>query len=181
MSLRRLVIAVFASVLMLPVSCTVVMVPTMRLLMATGERDLRAGETAHLPPSVAMASAAAPDAVEFVPLAQMEARRRETPGLSAWLATPDGIVGENEDRHRWRTLSSSADRREMELIHAAENYTHTFRYAVTPDGAVTPLRSTLFSIGQMFAAIPVGMAVALLLLWLARRARKRMRATPPPL
>jgi hypothetical protein len=81
MSPRRLLIAVFASWLMLPVSCTLVAMPTMRLLSAAAVRDLQAGEKPYLPPMVAMADTAKPGPVELVPLdslAQRRARRRRS-------------------------------------------------------------------------------------------------------
>jgi hypothetical protein len=177
MSPRRLVIAVFASWLMLPVSCTVVTVPVTRLLVASTARDLQAGEKPYLPPVVAMVdSAAAHGDVELVPLADVAARRAQVPTLSAWLPAPQGSIGEDDDRVLWRPVPSTSAAREMEVVQVRETHSHTFRYAVSTDGSVTPLRSTLDDMSQPFMAMALGIVVALLLRWLAVRARRR----PPP-
>lgn len=162
---------------MVPVSCTVVTVPVTRLLIAANVRDLQAGEKPQLQPSVAMVDTAAPGEVVLVPLDKLAARRAQTPTLSAWLPQPDGSSGEGDDRVLWRQVASSAGGREMELVQAAETHTHTFRYAVAKDGAVTPLRSSVYDMSFMFLALGAGMVVAFFLRWLAIRARRR---SPPP-
>ena len=177
MSPGRLLSAVFASLLMLPVSCTLVTVPAMRVMERLGVRDLQAGEKSHLPPLVAVVDGTANAKVELIPLEQLAERRARTPTLTPWLPVPNGSSGEGERRELWRQVASSAAGREMEVVRMSDDYTHTFRYAVSPEGAVRPLRSKVSEVGQMFVALAIGVVVALLLRWLALRARRR----PPPL
>lgn len=179
MSPRRLLIALFASWLLVPVSCTVVMVPVTRLLGASSARDLQAGEKPYLPPYVAMVDSAAPGEVELVPLTEIAARRAKAPTLSAWLPEPNGSLGEGENRVLWRPVPSSGGvAREMEVVKVGDTHTHTFRYAVSKDGAVTPLRSTVSDMSHAFMAMALGLVVALLLRWLAVRARRRLEPAP---
>jgi hypothetical protein len=181
MSPRRLLLAVLASWLVIPVTCTIVAVPTTRLLIESTARDLQAGEKPHLHPVVAMVDRAAPGKVELVPLEQLAARRAQATTLTAWLPEPNGLVDSGKTRVLWRPVPSSGSRaREMEVLQVAETHTHTFRYAVSKDGAVTPLRSTVYDMSHPFLALALGLMVAVALRFWAAIARGRL-AVPPPL
>lgn len=180
MSPGRVLLAILASWLLVPVTCSVVAVPATRLLIASTARDLQAGEKPYKTPLVAMADAAAPGDVELVPLADVAARRAQTPTLTAWLPEPSGASGEGDDRVVWRPVPSSAGAREMEVVEAKETHSHFFRYAVSKEGVVTPLRSTLYDMSHSFLALALGLALALVLRFVAVRARRRL-ARPPPL
>jgi hypothetical protein len=179
MSPRRVLLAILASWLLIPVSCTLVAVPATKLLIESTARDLQAGEKPYLPPIVAVVDSAAPDgAVELVPLAELAARRAKTPTLTAWLPKPEGAIDQGDDRVLWRPVPSTGSAREMEVVQAKETGSHFFRYAVSKDGAVTPLRSTLYDMSHPFMAMALGFVLALLLRFVAARARRRL---PPPL
>jgi hypothetical protein len=180
MSPRRLLLAVLASWFLIPVSCTLVAVPATKLLIAATARDLQAGEKPYLPPIVAMVDSAAPGQVELVPLAELAARRAKTPTLTAWLPKTNGLTDVGDDRVVWRAVPSSGSAREMEVLQAKETGTHFFRYAVSKDGAVTPLRSTLYDMSHPFMAMALGFVLALLLRFLAARARRRLPPPVPP-
>jgi hypothetical protein len=179
MSPRRLLLAVFASWLLVPVTCSVVAVPVTRLLIASTVRDLQAGQPSHLPPFVPVVDRSDSGEVQLVPLADLAARRAQTPTLTAWLPEPKGAAGDGDHRVVWRPVPSTGHARKMEVMRG-DTHTHTFRYAVSKDGQVTPLRSTLFDMSHMFMALALGIVVALLVRFLAAWARARM-ARPPPL
>ena len=180
MSPRRLLLAVVASWLLVPVTCTVVAVPAMRMLEASTRRDLLAGDKPALPPLVAVVDSAAPDKVELLTLADFTARRSQTPTLTAWLPNPNGAEGEGDERAVWRQVGTRGSSREMELLQPGDTHTQKFRYAVSKDGAVTPLSSSVFDISHMFMALAVGIVLAVGLRLGAAVARQR-RPVPPPL
>jgi hypothetical protein len=74
------------------------------------------------------------------------------------LAKPEGVIdeGDGENRVLWRPVPSSGAAREMEVVDVHETHAHTFRYAVSKAGEVTPLRSSLYDMSQMFIALALG-------------------------
>jgi hypothetical protein len=96
------------------------------------------------------------------------------------LPKTDGLTDVGDDRMVWRAVPSSSGAREMEVLQAKETGTHFFRYAVSKDGAVTPLRSTLYDMSHPFMAMALGFVLALLLRFLAARARRRLPPPVPP-
>ena len=66
---------------------------------------------------------------------------------------------------------------EIETIYRDDDYTFWSRYRVTPTG-IQPLWQRNFGPGQMFAAIPLGIASCWLLFFILRRLLPRQRNNP---
>lgn len=164
MKVARLFVLLFASQWMVPVSCSVLLLPTMHAASRLGDRDLQAGERPYLPLKIVMQE---PRRVVLVELADVPAQHAAVPVRSLRLDGDQGDVVDG-DRYYWRRVGA-----EVEVEHVAENFTHTYRYAVAADGTILPRSSRLLAIGHMFQAVLIAPLLAAGLYRLARWWRRQ--------
>src|SRR5688500_13847269 len=158
---RRLLLAVLASPLFLPVSCTTVMLPVAHALSHAQVRDVAAGEALYVTPlQLPLVDRADPRAAIALDVAALPAALERWPSLTPRLPPEGNTRGPGKDRLFWRVLDDGPHGQLVELRHDSLAFKHTVRYRATGTG-VTLLSSRLFSGRHAWPGFAVGLAAAL--------------------
>jgi hypothetical protein len=178
---RTLLIAVLASPLFVPVTCTSVMLPVAHGLSHARVHDVAAGEPLYVPEvSVPLVERLNPNPALAVAIDidELPAALQRWPGLTPRLPPDGNTAGPGADRLYWRVLDEGPDGQRVELLHDGADVEHTVRYRATEAG-VTLLTSRRFSDAESRPGFAVGLAVALALMVAMRRVRARRNRWVP--
>lgn len=170
---RSLLLAVLASPLFVPVSCTSVMLPVAHGLSFAGVRDVAAGAAPYATPiQVPLVDRTDPRMALAMDLGELPAALERWPGLTPRLPPEGNTAGPGKDRLYWRVLSDGADGQRVQLRHDSLAFKHTVVYRAT-DAGVTLLSSRRFSGREAWPGFVVGLGVSLALMGAMRRVRRR--------
>lgn len=173
---RPLLLAVLASPLFVPVSCTSVMLPVAHGLSHASTRDLAAGEPLYITPlQVPLVDRTDPGMSVAWDVADLPGALARWPGLSPRLPPEGHTQGPGKDHLFWRVLADDPGGQLVELRHENLAFKHTVRYRATDTGVVL-LSSRLFSDRHSRPGFAVGLLFAVVLYGLMRRLRKRLAA-----
>ena len=185
MRLPRLLLVVLASSLFVPVSCTLTLFPAVPLLAALQAQDLSKGGPVPSHFYVAVRPGCNGEAFRLEPFAALAtcgARRSECPEttepLPCDLNLPAAFGQLRHDPYEtqaYRVVKQEAAARVIETVSANDDYTFTSRYRLTDQG-VTPLYAHVLGPALAFQSLPIGLALACALRWVARRRLARLTA-----
>lgn len=170
---RRLLLAIVASPMFLPVSGAVGAIPASHLFSHASTRDLAAGERAYEPVDVPLVDPAMPGVAVLIPVAQVPEALAKWRSLTLHLPPAGGTPAPDDARVEWRVVDETGGAQVVELQRIAVRDTHIVRYR-TADERVTLLTSRMFTRPHSFAGLGVGIVFAVLVHLLARRAKRRL-------
>lgn len=172
---RRLLIAILASPMFFPVSCSTGAIPAAHGFSFASTRDLAAGEAPYFPPiGIPLVERAAPGAAVVFPAPQVPEALAQWPGLTPRLPPLGNTAGrERDSRVLWKEIESSADAELIEVRLVTTGWTRIDRYRAT-DAGIELLTSRVFTRPHAFAGFGVGVVFATVVYALARRAKRRL-------
>ena len=177
---RRLLLAIAASPMFLPVSAAVATVPAAHLISLATTRDLAAGAEPHGGPvGVPLVAKAMPGAAVVFPVAQVPDALAKWPSLTPRLPPRGGTAWGDADRLEWTARDAGGGAQLVEARYVTRRATRIVRYRAT-DAGVALLTSRMFTRVHAFAGLGVGVAVAVAIYLVARRLRRRLPVAAVP-
>jgi len=169
---RKLLLALLASPMFVPVSCTTAMLPAARGFSQLDARDLAAGEPAQAPLRVLLVDRTWPATALPVPVAEVPAMLERWPGLTPRLPARGATLGPDQEELTWRVLDDADGVQTVELQVMVSRETLTLHYRARETG-VEPQAARRFLLWHGAAGFVVALAFALGLQRVMRRRQQR--------